>query len=495
MIKKTLHFFSFIALACALSFSLQAQQRTVRQFTLEEIIARAQANSPSAKQAETRRKIAFQQNRFFLADYNPSLRFSGAIPGFNRAFDQVRQPDGTFLFQPVRQTNANARFFLQQPLAATGGTIFVNSDYTLFNDLDRNLTLWNSTLVNLTLNQPIFAFNELKWNRRTEPLRFEESRREYVEQMEFISRQAVDFFFQVLDAQVRLQIAKLNLENTENNLRIEENRFKIGTTTEDKVLQVELAFLNEQQNLTQAELNFEQASLQLRSYIGIDGDGAIELILPEQIPQFTLDYERALTYAKQNRADFLAFERRRLEAEAGVAQAKGQRFQINLQASYGLNNRGDQFSDLLNDPTNQQRVNLNMNMPILDWGRNKARMEIAKAQQQLTEFTIAQEVINFEQEILTQVNNFKTLDDQIELAKKADKVADSRFTIAQGRYLQGSTSITDLNIALQDKDQKKIQYINSLRDYWRAYYDLRRLTLYDFANGRLLYTIDMAFDN
>lgn len=495
MIKKILCLsLGFVALGL-FSSSAGFAQTAARQFTLNDIITRAQANSPAAKQAETRRKVAYQQNVFFVADYRPTLRFSGEVPGFNRAFDAIRQPDGTTLFQPVRQTNANARFFLQQPIAPTGGQIFVNSQYTLFNDLDRDITLWNGTLVNIAINQPLFAFNELKWNKRIEPLRFEEARRTYVEQMEFISRQAVDLFFQVLDAQTRLIIAESNLENTQNNLNIERNRYNIGGTTEERVLQVELGVLTEQQNLAQAELNFEQASLQLRSFIGLNEDDAFTLILPENLPDFNIEFAKALTYAKQNRADFLAFERRRIEAQAGVAQAKGQRFQVNLSASYGLNNRGDIFSDIWADPNNQQRANINFNVPILDFGRNKARLEIARAQQQLEEFTINQETINFEQEILTQVNQFPVLRNQIDLSKRADAIADTRYNKAQERYENGLTSIIELNQALVDKDQKKIQYLSSLRDFWRAYYDIRRLTLYDFERDELLYDEDMEFEN
>lgn len=495
MIKRILSLsLGIVALSLFSSLTGFAQSST-RQLTLNDIITRAQANSPAAKQAETRRKVAYQQNVFFVADYRPTLRFSGEVPGFNRAFDAIRQPDGTTLFQPVRQTNANARFFLQQPIAPTGGQIFVNSQYTLFNDLDRDISLWNGTLVNIAINQPLFAFNELRWNKRIEPLRFEEARRTYVEQMEFISRQAVDLFFQVLDAQTRLIIAESNLENTQNNLNIERNRYNIGGTTEERVLQVELGVLTEQQNLAQAELNFEQASLQLRSFIGLNEGEAFTLILPESLPEFNIAYAEAITYAKQNRADFLAFERRRIEAQAGVAQAKGQRFQVNLSASYGLNNRGDIFSEIWNEPNNQQRANINFNVPILDFGRNKARLEIARAQLQLEEFTINQETINFEQEILTQVNQFPVLRNQIDLSKRADEIAESRYNKAQERYENGLTSIIELNQALVDKDQKKIQYLSSLRDFWRAYYDIRRLTLYDFENNELLYDEDMEFEN
>ena len=39
-----------------------------------------------------------------------------------------------------------------------------------------------------------------------------------------------------------------------------------------------------------------------------------------------------------------------------------------------------------------------------------------------------------------------------------------------------------MNIALTEKDEAKARYIQSLESYWIAYFNLRRLTLYDFES-------------
>ena len=71
-------------------------------------------------------------------------------------------------------------------------------------------------------SQPIFGFNELKWDRKTEPLRYEESKRAYVEEMEDISSNATDLYFDYLTAQVELQIAQFNLANNDTIFNIEQ---------------------------------------------------------------------------------------------------------------------------------------------------------------------------------------------------------------------------------------------------------------------------------
>lgn len=474
---------------CLITLSLTASAQQI--YSLENIIGLAQGQSPQAKQAETRKENRFWQYRFFKSNYNPQLAVSGEIPGYRKRFQSViQQETGAVNFIAVEQVNSSLNVGLFQPLALTGGNVSVNTRASQFQDLVRTETQWTSTIVDLTLNQPIFAFNELKWDKKTEPIRYEESRRSYVEEMEFVSRNAVERYFDYLDAQVNYQIAQFNLANNDTIYNIEKGRYNIGTASEDKLLQVELQLLRSQQDQAQAQLDLQTSRLALRTFIGLNESENFDLSLPQNIPIFPVNEEIALQYAKDNRSDFIAFERRRIEADAQVAEAKGQRFQMNLNASVGLNSAGTTFDQSYQDGVTQQFANLTLNIPIVNWGRNEARMKTALANKQLTDYVIAQEEQNFEQEIITQVKQLDVLQQQIEISKKSDEVAQKRYEVAQNRYLIGKIDITNLNIALTEKDTAKRSYINALRTYWIAYYDLRRLTLYDFANQELLYTID-----
>ena len=40
-----------------------------------------------------------------------------------------------------------------------------------------------------------------------------------------------------------------------------------------------------------------------------------------------------------------------------------------------------------------------------------------------------------------------------------------------------------LNLALNDKENAKRDYINAVKKYWYSYYDIRKLTLFDFEVG------------
>jgi len=469
----------------ALTLSLPAVSQNV--FTIEQIIERAKQQSPFSKQAETQKETSYWQYRSFRTNYNPQLRLNGNVPTYYNSIRPITQPDGTIEYLPLKQTNPFLNFGLQQPISFTGGTISANTNFNYFSDLNAGINQWNATVLNLQLTQPIFAYNQLKWDKRIKPIQFEESKRIFAERQESISSEVVGYFFDVLQQQVNEQIARFNLANNDTIYKIEQGRYNIGTTSQDKLLQVELQLLQSRQDVAQARLQLESARLQLRTYIGLKDGDSFDLVLPEEIPQFNISMDQALEEGRKNRADYIAFERRRIEAESEVAQAKGQRYNTTLSASYGLNNLGPTVGDLYENPTKQQIASISFNVPLVDWGRRKALMQTAYATKKLKDYVIEQDRVNFEQEIKTQVRQFEVIRLQIEITRKADQVAQQRYMASQNSYLIGKIDITNLGIALREKDAAKRNYLQALKTFWTSYYNLRRLTLYDFSTQRPLY--------
>ncbi len=110
-------------------------------------------------------------------------------------------------------------------------------------------------------------------------------------------------------------------------------------------------------------------------------------------------------------------------------------------------------------------------------------MRQAKANRDLIEIDVQQEERKFEQEVFLQTQQFNMQKRVLASAAKADTIAGLRYEITKQRYLIGKISITDLNLAQQEKDQATQSYIGALRSFWNNYYTLRRLTLYDFERN------------
>jgi outer membrane protein TolC len=69
---------------------------------------------------------------------------------------------------------------------------------------------------------------------------------------------------------------------------------------------------------------------------------------------------------------------------------------------------------------------------------------------------------------------------QLMIAAKSDTVAQKGYEISKQRYLIGKIDIIDLTTAQINGDNSKISYARSLQDYWINYFQIRKLTLFDF---------------
>ncbi len=456
----------------------------VHKLTLAEVVSMAKGQSIAARQSITTRETKFWEWKTFLSNYKPQLILQGNLPAFTRSFIEVVQPDGSIQFQPIRYNNSALNLSLNQTVGQTGGQIYATTQLQRFDDFNRNTVLYNSSPFAIGYQQPIFQFNAFKWNKKIEPLKFEESKQVYLESMEKISIRSTEYFFNVLMAQVNVQIAETNLTNTSAISAIAQEKFNLGKITKNEILQLQLESLKAQKAIANAKRDLEISWLNLRAYIGLPTDNRIELEIPSRMIAVSISGEKALTEAFENRSDAVRYRRQLLEAERNVAKAIGDNgLNATLSATLGFSNRGAKIPELYENPKRQESIQLQLDIPILDWGRSRSRTKTAEAEQKLTEYTIEQDRQNFKQEIYTQVTLFEMLRRELDITAQTDSIASEKYQIAQDRYVLGFLSTTELSIAFQEKDQAKRDHINTLQDYWETHYWLRALTLYDFEKS------------
>lgn len=477
---KLKHILTAILILAGLKAWCQAPMDTIK-LSLQQVVELAKRNSISAKQATTVRETKYWEWRSFRSNYQPQLALSGILPGYNKTYTQVLQPNGTILFQPVHNDNSSLALNFSQSITATGGTIYGTTSMQRFDDFDRHNTLYNGVPYGIGYSQPLFQFNQLKWDKKIEPLKYNESKQAYIESQEKIAITVAGYFFDLLLAQVNLHVAELNLSNTQNILKVANLKFELGKISKNEILQLELEQVNAKKDVGTAQRDMEIATLNLRSYTGQEGIEKIALDVPQAVGDINISTDKVLAEALENRSDAIAFVRRIAEAKRDVAKAKGQNGLVaTLNANLGFSNSATNIPDVYRSPQDQQVVQLQFSLPILDWGRSRSRVKTAEANEQFTNYAVEQDKQTFKQQIVTQVTLFNMMKNQMALTAKADTIAAEKYQIAKDRYLLGDLSITDLSIAFKENDQAKRDYVSSLRDFWSAYYQLRYLSLYDF---------------
>lgn len=487
IIKYTSALF-FIAMLLGSVFAQDIFAQEPRKFTLNDVISIALEQSPDAYLAKHRFRGSYWQLRAHKATYLPSLNLEATLPDINRSISKVTQYDGSDAFVERKLANSSMSLSVNQNVGLTGGKIFINSDLQRIDLLGDSITTsYLSTPVSIGFMQPLFSFNSYRWERKIEPLKYTEAQKEYTEAIEGISLKAVNNFFDLALASLNLSIARINYSNNDTLYKIALGRFNIGTIAQNELLQMELNFLNSGAALNQAQLELEVAKFKLRSFLGYNESIDIDLIVPSEIPKFSVDVVRAKEEALKNNSLITGYQRQLIEAERDVAKARAEsRFNANLFASYGLTQSSDQFNTAYSKPEDQQRVSVGLVVPIIDWGLGRGKYKMAQSGREVIKVTIEQAQIDFEQDLFLQVMRFNMQYDQVKIAAKSDTIAQMRYDITKQRFYIGKINVTDLTIALTENDGAKRDYYSALRNYWNYYYNLRKLTLFDFEKNQPL---------
>ena len=435
----------YIAILFLLPLQLQAQKTLT--LTLSEAIEMARRNSPEAIAARHAFRASYWNWRSFRAKQLPSLTLT-SDPSLNRSIQSVTLEDGSDKFVHRNQLSVDASLEIQQNIALTGGKVLLKTGLERLDMFTDNISSYKSTPVVVGYEQDLFGFNDLKWERRIEPIKYEEAKKTYIETLELVAAYTTNRFFNLATAQTSLEIANYNFAYADTLYRYAQGRYNIGTITENEMLQLELNKLTEQTNCLNAQIEVDDYIQSLRSYLGISENINLVVIPDDSIPHFTVDVNEAMQLAFQNNPDISAFERR-------------------LKESY-------------RDPMDQQLVTLGIRIPILDWGVGKGRVKVAKSNRDKVYTELEQERMDFELNVAKIVKQFNIQAGKVAIAYKTDQTAQRRNDVARRLYLLGKSTILDLNAAIAEKDNSRRAYIAALYNYWNLYYGLRSLTGYDF---------------
>jgi outer membrane protein TolC len=483
--KKTVQIIFLFVLVIS-QIQLTAQNKRV--LSIDQVINMAVEQSPRATMARHTFRASFWSFKSFRSNYMPSLTLNSTPMDLNRSFQSITLDDGSDGFVERSAFSSSGSLEITQRIAPTGGDLFVNTSLERVELLTGNeTTTYLIAPVRIGYRQPLVTFNAYRWERKIEPLRFKEAKREYLSTLEEISKMAISYFFDLSLAQINKEISANNFHNNDTLYKIAQGRYNMGTIAKDELLQMELSFLTSRKAFNEADLNLNIARFNLRSFLGIKDGSELSLIIPSNMPEFKINVDTALHYAYENNPKIIGLERQKIEADRDVAEARANNlFNANLTATVGLNKYSENLTNTFDNLENSQMVSVGVSIPILDWGVGKGRYEMAKSQRELSLINIEQEQIDFDQQVFLEVARFNMQDEQLLIAAKSDTIARIRYDITKQRFKVGKVSILDLNTALKEKDVARRDYISALRGFWQNYYSIRGYTLYDFIKKEKL---------
>lgn len=480
--KKTI-----LPLLCwAFALSMFSQHVTL---DLNRSIEIATDSSLQAFRAKNLYMAHYWQYRSFKAGRLPSLTLRTTPIQYRRDFTQRYDSENNIdVYRRQQSLHTYGNLSISQNFDLTGGAFFIDSELGYMRSLGENtFSQYSSVPIRVGYSQSLFGFNGFKWEKKIEPLRYEKAKQEFIYSMQEIAESVIYHFFSLAMAQVEYDLALENVASSDTLYRMGEARYQIASISRSDLLTLKLNMVNASNTLQNTESVLKRAMFSFVSFLNLDFDTEVTLVLPDRPQDVEVMPELALEHAKLNNPDFMGFDQEILEAEREVERAaKSSNFDASFSVSVGFNQVADNIADTYRRPLQQDVVSVGLTVPIVDWGVRKGRANMARNNLNVTKISVQQKEMSLEQDVFMTVNDFNVQQALISSAEEAVELATMAYDMTRERFVIGKTDLNSLILSQERENRARQNYIAALRSYWMNYYKLRKLTLYDFLEKEVL---------
>ena len=467
------------------ALAISSSRAPAQVLTLQDAIAMAQRQGPAAQMARSARDAARYRNDAFNSRLLPQLLLSGDAANYNHGINPIVLPDGStqFIGQAQNQSSFNLGFSQRIPL--TGGQVSVSEEVSRVDQFGNlNNRSWQTSHV-VSLQQDLFKPRNVVWDERAQSLGASVAERAYLEAREDVAASTADAFFNLYAQQITLANATANVAVNDTLYTLNKGRYEVGKIGENDLLKSELALLRARAAVEDARLARDRAEAALRRTIAYPESQPLTIVAPDSIPNVDVDPEVAVKEALRNSSTMEQGTLDDVQSKRLLNQAKLQnRFNASIRATFGFNQTASAFNEAYQSPLGRQALSVGINLPMMQWGAGHADVQAAVADDKRVTTNNRMRTDALVEEARFSALQLQQAQRNVVLAAKADTVSAKQFEVARNRYIVSKISNTDLYNAQSDKDNSIVLHVQALRNYWTAYYHLRRVTLYDFVAKR-----------
>lgn len=465
---------------------VQAQRSDTITLSLQKTLILANDSSLSAFRAKNMYLANYWEYRTYKAGRLPKLQLQLTPIKYNRDFTQRYDFEQNIdIFRQQQTIFSHGNISLQQNFDPLGGTFYVDTELGYIRNItERVVDQFSSTPIRIGYHQNLIGFNNFRWERKIEPIKFEKSKKELAFQLENTSEVAVSYFFELAMAQVEHSLAYENKRNTDTLYSIGLERQQIASISQTDLISLRLDQVNANNRLRNTEVQLARAMSTLANFLNLDKQTKIKLDLPLTYPSFSISIEDALVLAKKNSSELLSSQVKILQSTKDAERTKKELlFNANLSLSVGFNQVAESFRMAYQNPLQQDVVSLTLSVPILDWGIRKGRYNMARNNLAIEQLSARQVEGKLEEEVMITVGDFLSQRELIKSSKEAVELAQMAYDQTQERFIIGKADINSLILSNNRHQDAQRNYITSLKAYWQNYYRIRKLTLYDFEHN------------
>ncbi len=282
--------------------------------------------------------------------------------------------------------------------------------------------------------------------------------------LQSVRQQATIYYFNILQCRNLIQVAEENVQTLQEHLKHVNAQFRAGTVAKADILSSEVRLANAQQNLVNAQNDYDIAIATLDNYILLPADTIIH-------PQDTLTYtpyniglQTCTAYALDNRPDVAAADYAVKRAESNIRSAKGgYKPTLNAVGSVGISS--NQFPFKPNSDGEGWSIGVNASWNVFDGGVTAAQVKQAEAALVTAQEEAAATRELIQLDVQSAYLTLHSAEKNIATTQVAIKSAEEDYHIAQVRYAAGVGTNLDVMDASDKLTQAKTNYYTALYNY------------------------------
>ena len=451
--------------------------------TLEQALTTAESNSPTI--LKTRLSLIRSQEN--LNAQNDALKSKFALSVSPITYSQDRAFNSSFSdFNTTKDLQSSGSFTVVQPFLPTDATITLSDNFGYTNNIYNEKfptagVAYNNDLT-IQLNQPLFTYNHTKLNLKTLQLQLETAQLNYAIQLLAMEQSVSQAFYAVYQAQQSMDISNQAYQDMRKNYEITKNKADAGISAQSEKFQAELNLATTKSDYENKQVAFENSKDAFKNLIGMSLYDDI-IVIPNIAVDTTvkIDIAFAIDQGLASRMELRESKINIETSELNLIQTKAlNEFHGNLALSFGYNGNNKYLKDIYNDPKNNENVALTFQIPVWDWGEEKARIKASEATIESNKIDLGVEQNSIILAVRQSYRNLRNLINQIEIARQSVKNAQLTYDLNLEKYKNGDLTGMDLSIYQNQLSQNKLTYTNSLISYKLELLNLKILTLYDF---------------
>lgn len=464
-----------------------AQQKIL--LDLERTVRLATDSSLTAQKYQSSYDISRYKYLSWQASRKPQIALESTPVMYQRYMTQRYLSDEDIdVYRQQRMFYSQAGISASQTMESWGGQFFGSTQLGYLRTFgDQNQTQFMTVPISIGYKQDLLFYNPLKWAKQIEPMKLERAEKELIYGIEKTSEQAVEKFFTLALAQDMMQMAMESLASCDTIYAIAERRYKIASISKAELSILELQKTNARTTLANARIARSRAVKELATYLGMDRTTEIDLIIPSVVGTLHIDADKAIALARENNPKYLESRQATAEARREAEKAKVEKnLSVSLNASIGLNQVADNFADAYRHLLSQDMATVKLTIPLKDWGKRKNAYLAARSSVDTAERTEQETARDVELDVALTVAEFNERQTIVENACQALTIAEDAYVQSLQQFIRAQADAYSLSVAQSHWQTARQNHINSLQNYWLAYYHLRRLTLYDYQRHQVV---------